>query len=201
MVVNRRSCLNLFSGIAKKIMEKRPLLAREESKAHVTPLLQAVLWDKVDVLRVMLEHDWSLGYILSTAYDNPLLTNAAYRGHVGVARELLDRCPHAPYRNTNDWTCLHEAVCRGHTEFVEFILREPQLRKLVNMRDGDGKTALHYAVQKCNPKIVAALLFHKDIDFTMLDNTGNEAAWELRNATDYAKTLNWVRMLSIYWSI
>jgi ankyrin repeat protein len=61
------------------------------------------------------------------------------------------------------------------------------------MRDKDGDTALHLAVKKCNPKMVAALLLHPDIDVTVLDNGGGEAIWELEDATDHSKTLNWVR--------
>lgn len=89
-----------------------------------------------------------------------------------------------------------KAVKSGNMEFVEFILGEPRLQKLVNMRSSKGKTALHYAVQKCDPKIVAALL-DKKIDLTILGSDGNAAAWELRDALDSAKTLNWVCMFAI----
>ena len=64
------------------------------------------------------------------------------------------------------------------------------------MRSSKGKTALHYAVQKCDPKIVAALR-DKKIDLTILGSDGNAAAWELRDALDSAKTLNWVCMFAI----
>lgn len=175
--------------IAKKIMETRPGMAREDTDGS-TPIILAVLWDKIDVLRVLLEHDLSLGYELSKEGIS-LLQFAAFRGHVGVARELLNHCPDTPHGKEDGWTCLHEAVWFNRTEFVEFILRAPQLRKLVNMRDNQGKTALHHAVRKCNPKIVAALLSHMDIDVTVEDNLGNSAEWELGNATDLAKTLNW----------
>lgn len=175
-------------------METRPGLARiEENK-------DALLWDKIDVLRVLLKHDRSLGYLVSTD-GVPLLVTAAYRGHVGAARELLEHCPDAPYCMTDGWTCLHRAVQEGHTEFVKFVLGSIPLRKLVNMRGGpDGETALHLAVRKCNPEMVAALLLHQDRDVTMLNNRGNPATWTLAGATDHAKTLNWVRM-TIFCSI
>jgi hypothetical protein len=158
----------------------------------------AVLRDKIDVLRVLLECDCSLGYGRTKTGGIPLLVYAAYRGHIDVARELLDRCPDAPYRKPDGWTCLHEAVDAGQMKFAEFILGVPQLRKLINMRDDKGKTALHYAVQKCNPRIVAALLSHMDTDTTLLDKGGLPAVWELRNTTDRAKTLNWVCIYDIH---
>lgn len=179
------------SVIAKKIMETYPQLATEESMGGSSPVKLTVLRDKTDVLRILLQHDCSLGYGVTKTGGIPLLVYAAYRGHIDVARVLLDHCPDAPYRKPDGWTCLHEAVDAGQTKFAEFILGVPQLRKLVNMRDDKGKTALHYAVQKCNPKIVAALLSHKDTDTTLIDKGGLPAAWELRNTTDRAKTLNW----------
>ncbi|KAM0859632.1 hypothetical protein ACQ4PT_047063 [Festuca glaucescens] len=179
------------SVIAKKIMDTCPQLATEESMRGSSPVKMAVLRDKIVVLRVLLEHDCSLGYGVTKAGGIPLLVYAAYRGRIDVARELLDHCPDSPYCKPDGWTCLHEAVDAGQTKFAEFILGVPQLRKLVNMRDDKGKTDLHYAVQKCNLKIVAALLSHKDTDTTLVDKGGLPAAWELRNTTDSAKTLNW----------
>ncbi|CAD6254316.1 unnamed protein product [Miscanthus lutarioriparius] len=127
------------------------------------------------------------GYQVSTL-GNPLLVSAAYRGHVDVARELLKHCPDAPCYNTRGSTCLHIAVQSQQTEFVKFVLGLPQLQKLVNMRDENGDTALHVAVQKCDPK-VAALLLHRDIDIAVVNNNGYPVNRTL--PTDRAKTLNW----------
>uniref|UniRef100_A0ACD5X4D8 Uncharacterized protein n=1 Tax=Avena sativa TaxID=4498 RepID=A0ACD5X4D8_AVESA len=179
------------SVIAKMIMDTHPWLATKESIRGSSPVKCCVLRDKSDVLRVLLKHDCSLGYGVTKTGGIPLLVHAAYRGHIDVARVLLDHCPDAPYRKPDGWTCLHEAVEAGQTKFAEFILKVPQLRKLINMRDDKGKTALHYAVQKCNSKIVSALLSHMDTDTTLLDKGGLPAVWELRNTTDRAKTLNW----------
>ncbi|XBI33529.1 hypothetical protein VPH35_056837 [Triticum aestivum] len=155
------------AGLAKRIVETRPGLAKEADNNGCTPLSSAVYRGLVDVLRVLLEHDCSLGY------DVP----------------SNDAC----------WTSLHVAVYEDQVEFTEFILRTPQLRKLINMRDSNGKTALHLAVEKCNPKMVVALLSHDDIDTTVLDNEGVTAAWVLAHVIDHAKTLNWneVSMLMV----
>jgi ankyrin repeat protein len=113
------------------IMEIRPALATEEDKAEKnTPLQLAAIWDKIDVLRVLLEHDRSLGYVVPS-HGAPLVVSAAFRGHVGVARELLKHCPDTPLARTNGWTCLHQAVNRGHMEFVDFVLGLPQSRRLI----------------------------------------------------------------------
>jgi len=114
-------------------METRPALATEEDKNNKnTPLHLAVLRDKIDVLSVLLDHDWSLGYVASShAGGVPLLVSAAFRARPcwrcpSVARELLKHCPDAPLAETNGWTCLHQAVWAGQMEFVDFVLGLPQ---------------------------------------------------------------------------
>uniref|UniRef100_A0A0E0BHB4 PGG domain-containing protein n=1 Tax=Oryza glumipatula TaxID=40148 RepID=A0A0E0BHB4_9ORYZ len=181
--------------IAKELVEERPELAREFNCHNNTPMHLAVLWGKTDSIY--------LGYALSNNKDGcPLLNSAAYRGYVSVARELVHHCPDAPYFfATAGRSCLHIAVSEGHLEFVKFILESPYLRKLVNMRDDDGNTALHYAVKKCDPRMVAALLSHQDTDVTVLNEVGGEAAWELEGATDYAKTLNWNEVLMLLFKV
>ncbi|KAL6658576.1 hypothetical protein ACP70R_004162 [Stipagrostis hirtigluma subsp. patula] len=174
--------------IAKEIVETRPWLAREESNKHSTPMHFGGRLDKIDVLRVLLEHDSSLGYVIAT-YAAPLLNSAAYRGHVGVARELLKHCPDVPYCNAKGQTCLHQAVASGQVEFVKFVLGSQQLQKLINVQDKYGDTALHDAVKKCNPEIVAALLLHQDRDFTILNKNGTPPNWILSIVPNYAKKL------------
>ncbi|WVZ53431.1 hypothetical protein U9M48_004375, partial [Paspalum notatum var. saurae] len=181
---------NRNSAIARRIMEARPELAREEDDDKNNPMRLTVHWDKIDVLTVLSEHDPSLGYVVSTD-GVPLLNIAAFRGHIDVARELLKYCPDAAYGEPNGWTCLHSAVSEEQMEFVEFVLGSPQLVRLVNMRDSDGENPLHVAVRKCNPKMVAALLRHRHTDITVLNKDGNDANWMLSDVTDHAKTLNW----------
>jgi ankyrin repeat protein len=178
-------------------METRPALATEEEKSENTPMQLATLRDKIDVLRVLLEHDRSLGYLVPS-HGFPLLVSAAFRGHVGVSRELLKHCPDAPLVTTNGSTCLHTAVSCQQTEFVDFVLGLPQSGRLVNMRDSNGDTALHLVVGECNPKMVAALLLHPDIDITVINNDAADATWKLHDVTDRSKTLNWVRTLTSY---
>uniref|UniRef100_A0ACD5WNP1 Uncharacterized protein n=1 Tax=Avena sativa TaxID=4498 RepID=A0ACD5WNP1_AVESA len=180
-------------AIARKIMQTRPWLAREGNTGSATPIRMAVYCNKICVLRELLQQDCSMGYEMHRN-SSPLLICAAERGHVDVARELLQHCPDAPYckADKESQTCLHIAVLNNRIKFVEFILGTPHLRKLVNMQDSLGKTALHYAVQKCYPEIVSALLSHQDIDTSILDNKAKSAARELCITPYSAKTINWV---------
>ncbi|TVU27474.1 hypothetical protein EJB05_30088, partial [Eragrostis curvula] len=186
------------SDITRMIMEARPLLARDENNHKATPAHRAALEGRTPLLRVMLEYDWSIGYVSTTGFGS-LLTCAAYRGHIDVARELLSHCPDAPYHHVGQgYTVLHRAVLSVQPEFVEFIIGTPQLRKVVNMRDPHGSTALHYAVETCNPRMVAALLLHPDIDVAVLNNNNDPAIWMLTayspGHADHVKTLNWTEV-------
>ncbi|KAJ4752281.1 Ankyrin repeat family protein [Rhynchospora pubera] len=178
--------------IIEAIMKKRPELAKEKNKSGHTPIQYAVDRNQTSVISKMLQHDLSLGYLVNGNHEgNPLLVSAASRGHVDVATEIIKHCPDAPYQNRAGLTILHQAVLEGHIKYVEFILQNRQLDKLINMRDAYGKTALHYAVKNCNPKIVRALLDHQDIDVRIYDSEGTPAFWELIDAKDSAKSLNW----------
>jgi hypothetical protein len=66
------------------------------------------------------------------------------------------------------------------------------------MRYFNGKTALHYAVEKCNPRMVRALLRPMDTDVTVIADSGDDAICGLANneGSAQAKTLNWVRMFA-----
>ncbi|VAH70285.1 unnamed protein product [Triticum turgidum subsp. durum] len=162
--------LSACSGeFVKIIMKKRPESAREVDKYQNTPIVLAVRYTNIDILQ----------------------NDAAYRGLVAPAEKLLEHCPDAPYLEPDGLTLLHTAVSLDHPEFVEFVLRTPILRKLVNVQDHNGSTALHLAVRRCNPRVVTALLSHVDIDLTLLDDICNTAAWELSKISLNAKTLNW----------
>ncbi|VAH86507.1 unnamed protein product [Triticum turgidum subsp. durum] len=192
---HRRNCLHaaIMNGdqeFVKLIMKKRPELAREADIMQNTPMELAVRYNKIDILQIMLEHDSALGYLIGNN-GYPLLNAAAFRGLVAAAEKLLEHCLDAPYLLPDGSTLLHIAVLNDQPEFVEFVLRTPILRKLVNVQDNKGKTALHHAVRNCSPRVVAALLSHVDIDAILLDKDGDSAAWELSNARRNAKTLNW----------
>ncbi|KAJ1277010.1 hypothetical protein BS78_05G261400 [Paspalum vaginatum] len=212
------------ADFARKLVQQRADmardLARQKDRKGDTPMHLTAHFNRVEILEVMLDFDQSLGYVISEPNSHvPLLFSAASRGHVEFARALLKHCPDAPYSNNIGKTCLHEAVYHNQMEFVQFILeKNSSLRKLVNMqfkvevkyerRNGDtveevrelqySDTALHLAVEKCNPKMVRALLHHPDIDITVIDKENCAAIWKLPDSDNYAKTINWNK---IFWLI
>ena len=71
-----RALIYFLSVMAKRVMEKHPLLARQENENNHTPMHLAANEDKVDELTALLEQDRSLGYLISTD-GAPLLCIAA----------------------------------------------------------------------------------------------------------------------------
>jgi ankyrin repeat protein len=191
------SAFFLFTEFADQLVAtKEPdlvrALARKHDSKNDTPMQLAAHFGRVEILDKMLQFDLSLGYHGREAV--PLLFTAASRGHVEFARKLVESCPDAPYVDVHARTCLHEAVLKNRMKFVEFILKESKLSKLINMQDNDGNTALHLAVQECNTKMVGALLRHPHIDISVVNNGNCAPIWKLNELDNYVKTINWVHI-------
>ncbi|KAJ1685377.1 hypothetical protein LUZ63_016767 [Rhynchospora breviuscula] len=183
-------------GIAKKIVVARPFLAREEEGGGLSPIQFAVLCNRLDVIKVLLEHDSSLGYLVNSK-EFPLLVEAANRGNPWIAQEILNYCPDAPICKPDGWSMLHHAVQTRQEEFVDYIIKTPHLHKLINMRNKHGETALHIAVRKCDPKMVRALLVDKAANLTVANSKGALPEDVLAVNSDRAKTLNWNEVLMV----
>jgi hypothetical protein len=120
-------------------------------------------------------------------YDHRQVGHDHHRpSHVSLCLTCLLVTRHAPLghllRSTSSWNSadpmpLHHIKC---------------------VQDRQSAFTLHIAVEKCNPRMVRALLRHKDIDVTVLNNGGNHPIWAPTNneASAHAKTLNWVRMFA-----
>jgi hypothetical protein len=206
VVVNH--CVHAYSltDFVEELVKKPPHLARRlaiaEDGRRESPMQLTAHFNRVDILEMLLRFDRSLGYHVGTT---PPLVIAAFRGHVEFARKLLEYCPDAPYRRTDQngqgQTCLHEAVVHQRMKFVKFILeKDSKLWNLVNMQDDSGHTALHLAVQKCDSKMVRVLLGHPHVDVTVHDQWRAAAIWKLYVKAEEeireVKTVNWVSMPS-----
>lgn len=98
---------------------------------------------------------------------------ASTKGHVHVIEELLQYCPYpAEMLCYNDQNILHVAAKSGKLNVVNYILKNPELEKLINQRDKDGNTPLHLATMQWHPKIVSALTWDKKVDLKLINNEG-----------------------------
>ncbi|XP_042043949.1 ankyrin repeat-containing protein ITN1-like [Salvia splendens] len=83
---------------------------------------------------------------------------SALEGHVDVIRFLLQEFPQAEeLLDMAGRNILHIAVHKGRYNVVNFVLKDPNLNSLINMKDVSGDTPLHIASKDNHPKIVSTL--------------------------------------------
>jgi hypothetical protein len=127
----------------------------------------------IDIVKVLLDHDPSLGKTFGQSNVTPLIT-AAIRGHIEVVNLLLERVSGlVELSKGNGKNALHFAGRQGHVEIVKALLdADPQLARRT---DKKGQTALHMAVKGTSAAVVRALV-NADPAIVMLpDRNGNLA--------------------------
>nr|XP_040248456.2 ankyrin-3-like [Aegilops tauschii subsp. strangulata]XP_045085855.1 ankyrin-3-like [Aegilops tauschii subsp. strangulata] len=117
---------------------------------------------------------------------NTALHVAAYRGHLPVVNALVAASPSAisAVNNAGD-TFLHSAIAGFRTpgfrrldrqlELTKHLIREraADIRKIINLRNDAGLTALHMAVVGCvHPDLVELLMTTPSIDLNVEDADG-----------------------------
>ncbi|KAH6776081.1 hypothetical protein C2S52_013642 [Perilla frutescens var. hirtella] len=101
---------------------------------------------------------------------------AAIEGHVDVVRLLLEYLPDPEELLDRDGrNILHLAANHGRSNVVGFILKNPNLCGLINMKDKCGNTPLHLATMCFHPTIVSALTWNKRADVKLVNDDGMTA--------------------------
>lgn len=99
------------------------------------------------------------------------LHDAAERGFLEIAIELLDNGGDINDENWNRVTPLHLACYYGRFQMVKLLLERGAN---IDAQDGDGRTPLHYACMN-NHGEIARFLVTNNCDHTLKDNDGKKA--------------------------
>lgn len=156
------------------------------SETGVFPLQLAVKHDHVKLARQLLQaradvnqQDVKLVSVLhSAAYQNQsrmvqlLLVHKAnvncvdklgqppvfFAGSRDLAVQLLEGSADALHLNTRGQSALHLAAHNGAYDVVSFLTEHEQLRHLIDLVDGRGRTALHHAAEKGHQCCISRLM-------------------------------------------
>ncbi|KAG6384088.1 hypothetical protein SASPL_156111 [Salvia splendens] len=120
-----------------------------EKKENKSPIKAAIERKDIAVLKAIINAN------PKTEQVNYL---SALEGHVDVIRFLLQEFPQAEeLLDMAGRNILHIAVHKGRYNVVNFVLKDPNLNSLINMKDVSGDTPLHIASKDNHPKIVSTL--------------------------------------------
>ncbi|XP_078171990.1 uncharacterized protein LOC144566003 [Carex rostrata] len=101
-------------------------------------------------------------------------------------------CQFSIYTPQNEGNnALHSAILFEKPDFVDYILRTPQLHRLINQANNDGMLPLHYAANMCDPKLLRSLQTHAGQDYTSVTISGGHAGDAVYALTTLWKTLKW----------
>ncbi|KAJ4755958.1 ankyrin repeat family protein [Rhynchospora pubera] len=187
-----------YTDITKQLLRGRPALA-----CHVanTTLNIAVTNNDLEAIKILLEHDPNMPYVMNEGIARPIHI-AAVLGFVDAAKMIISACPDSAYvTNPHSLNALHLAVVHERQEFVDFILRTPQLHRLINQPTKEGDLPLHLAAKSCSPEILRSLLSHKGQDYTAV-NLQNSNAVDVTFRQDHKlKTLKWTESITLLLSV
>ncbi|KAJ1267250.1 hypothetical protein BS78_07G042300 [Paspalum vaginatum] len=158
-------------------------LIKQADRPHGhTPLHMAAARGVPGTVMALLEADRCSAYQSDNNGSFPIHV-AAMENSGSVVRIFLDKCPGcAEARDAKGRTFLHVAIdSRNYTliwNVFRFFRGHQQLEKfemIANMRDGDGNTGLHLAVQTGRAEAIYCLLWNKGIQLNFRNNKGRTA--------------------------
>ncbi|EEP76141.1 predicted protein [Uncinocarpus reesii 1704] len=154
------ACFHGFPSVVCALLEHKatdPILECAEE----SPLCIAAGQGNEDVVRMLLERpNVTIGHEGTISCP---LWYAAYFGHAGVLRLLLDKFPVCPDKyGLAPRTLLWFAACQGHTSVVQMLLERDDVNP--NCHDSEGNTALLIATRNGHHEIVQLLLQRDDLN-------------------------------------
>ena len=148
----------------KTILKTRPNIIREQDNLGWTPLHYAAYWGFAELVRLFLDHDSFVAYVLDNDGESALHI-AARIGQINAIEEMIKCCPDVcDLTDNKGQTALHAAVLGRQEKVVKYILETPGLKGLINKPDKDGNTPLHLSAISKNYKIIDILAMDERVD-------------------------------------
>lgn len=164
--VSREGLLGAVSATPAPRKKIRIDLDDMEDSGGWTPVHIAALVGDVPILTQLLDAELASGdhadVNQATANGSTALHFAVSKGHVDVARLLLERGASARVKDGKGQYPLHRAASIGLVPLVQLLVESGKLN--VNAKDRFGWTALHYALAEGHGDVAAELVnkYHAD---------------------------------------
>ncbi|KAJ4979408.1 hypothetical protein NE237_010188 [Protea cynaroides] len=128
------------------------------------------------IVQQLLRHDTYSAYQLDEDGLSPLHI-AALKSSISVLIELIQCCPDAgELLDKNGRNVLHFAVMSKDSKKIRFILKQPELKELINQADVDGNTPCHLAAKEGSSRIMGYFYYTSRLDLRATNNNGQTAA-------------------------
>ncbi|KAA8525052.1 hypothetical protein F0562_011454 [Nyssa sinensis] len=124
---------------------------------------------------------------------------ASSKGHIDIIQEMLMHCPDSRELLTlQDRNIIHVAAKTGKVKAISYMLKMPELDKLLNERDKDGNTPLHIATIYGKPRIVTNLTCDERVKLELKNNKGltalDIAEEYMETRASFRKRLTWMAL-------
>ncbi len=166
--------------MTKEILEslatqgQRALINKADQEGS-TPLHCAAYFNSSTTIRSLLTFDRNAAY-MKDVKGRTALHIAAHRGHEEIMKSILLICPDCSELVDNrGWNALHFAVnsSRWPEDVVQVILNRPILNNLLNEKDANGNTPLHFHSK--SSQYLEALICHDRVDKMAFNNQNLDA--------------------------
>ncbi|KAK3190199.1 hypothetical protein Dsin_029760 [Dipteronia sinensis] len=154
MTALHAAAINCYTpGIIKKILEKNESLIKQIDQYGWTPLHYAAYHRNSEGMKELLECDISAAYIGDN--HRKLTPFRVAIGQCYIPYVLLSRCPDScDLVDERRWNVLHFAILSFTLQDLKILLKKyPLIKNLINDKDVDGNTPLHFLVT-CRPSLL-----------------------------------------------
>ncbi|XP_068312585.1 ankyrin repeat-containing protein At5g02620-like [Pyrus communis] len=163
--------------MARKLLDANWALTKEVDEQGWTALHYAADIGDASIVKQLLQFDKSSAYISDKEGKKTALHVAAGGGHAKVMKELLSNCPDCfELVDNRGWNVLHFAVESNSDDAVKLVLENSLLSNLINEKDAEGNTPLHYAAASLS--CISSFIHHPKVDF-MAYNKQNLSALDI----------------------
>ncbi|KAK6142623.1 hypothetical protein DH2020_022971 [Rehmannia glutinosa] len=161
--------------VIKLLWEKDPSSFQLRSGKGKNPLHAAVCMGYTEGVNFLLDKHCEFAYQKDKHGFYPI-HSASSKGLVDIIKLMLQQRPDIRELLTaHGQNMLHAAARSGKYKAVEYMLKMPELEKLINEKDEDGHTPLHLATIFGHPKLVGILVRDERVNLKLVNNNRQTA--------------------------